>query len=249
MKAKAFRTMLKVELKLSVRDMNMIFFAVGMPFVITLILGFVYGAKPAFEGAAYTAFEQSFGAMASIGILAAGVMGLPLVLSDYRDKKILKRYQCTPTSPGFLFIVQIIKYSIYSIGSALIVYAVAACFGYRMNGNVFAFIGGFILILIAIYSMGMLVAALAPSSQKAGLICALLYFPMLIFSGTTLPYEIMPRGLQIFSDCLPMTQGIKLLTNISLGLPFSESIIPLIVMLAITVVCTIISIRFFKWSK
>ena len=102
---KAFAKMLKTELKLSVRDMNMMIFAIALPLVVTLILGFVYGNKPAYDGAAYTAFAQSFGAMSAFGIVAAGVMGLPLVLSDYRDKKILKRYQCTPASPALLLVV------------------------------------------------------------------------------------------------------------------------------------------------
>lgn len=249
MNIKAFAVMLKVELKLSVRDMNMVIFAIAMPLVVTLILGFVYGGSPAFEGAGYSAFAQSFGAMAGFGVLASGLMGLPLALSDYRDKKILKRYRCTPVSPAFLYIVQIAKYAIYSVLSLVIVAVTALCFGYRMDGNVFAFIGAYLLVLVSIYSIGMLVAALAPSSQKAGLICSLLYFPMLILSGTTLPYEIMPVWLRIISDCLPMTQGINLLKSISLGLPPGEILLPLIVMSGIAVVCISLSIRLFRWNK
>ena len=66
---KAFAKMLKTELKLSVRDMNMMIFAIALPLVVTLILGFVYGNKPAYDGAAYTAFAQSFGAMSAFGIV------------------------------------------------------------------------------------------------------------------------------------------------------------------------------------
>ena len=246
---KAFAKMLKTELKLSVRDMNMMIFAIALPLVVTLILGFVYGNKPAYDGAAYTAFAQSFGAMSAFGIVAAGVMGLPLVLSDYRDKKILKRYQCMPTSPTLLLIVQLVKYAVYSVAGLLVVTLVSLCFGYRMQGNVFAFIGAFLFVLVAIYSIGMLVAALAPSMQVAGLICSVLYFPMLILSGTTLPYEIMPKWLQIISDILPLTQGIKLMKGTSLGLPLNDIYIPLIVLSAITVVCMAVAIRFFKWDK
>ncbi len=54
--------------------------------------------KPVFYGtvADYTFIQQSFGALASISICAGGVMGLPLVVSDYRSKQILKRFKVTP---------------------------------------------------------------------------------------------------------------------------------------------------------
>ena len=51
---KRFFTYLKTELKLSVRDMNMVIFAVIMPLVIFIILGIIYGTKPAYDGADYT---------------------------------------------------------------------------------------------------------------------------------------------------------------------------------------------------
>ena len=51
---KRFFTFLKTELKLSVRDMNMVIFAILMPLVIFIILGIIYGAKPTYDGAGYT---------------------------------------------------------------------------------------------------------------------------------------------------------------------------------------------------
>ena len=102
---KIFKTMLKTELKLSLRGMDMVIFAICVPLVVLVILGIIYGDKPAFEGAGYSFLEQSFGALASISICAGGVMGLPLVISDYRSRKILKRYQVTPVSPAMLLFV------------------------------------------------------------------------------------------------------------------------------------------------
>ena len=72
---KTFKTMLKTELKVSLRGVDMIIFAVCMPLVVLVVLGIVYGNKPAFDGASYTFLEQSFGALASISI-CAGYYGL-----------------------------------------------------------------------------------------------------------------------------------------------------------------------------
>ena len=46
---KSFRILLKNELKLNIRNMNMVIFAVIMPLVVLVILGFIYGTKPAAE--------------------------------------------------------------------------------------------------------------------------------------------------------------------------------------------------------
>ena len=86
-----FFTMLKTELKLSFRGMDMVIFALCMPVVVAVILGVNYGAKTAAPEVKYTFLEQSFGALSTIAICAGGVMGLPLLISDYRQKKILKR--------------------------------------------------------------------------------------------------------------------------------------------------------------
>ncbi|AFS77459.1 ABC transporter, permease protein [Gottschalkia acidurici 9a] len=192
---------------------------------------------------------QSFGAVVSIGICAAGVMGLPLVISDYRHKKILKRFKVTPISPALLLIVQVAINALMSIVSLVLVYIVAVIFfNYQMYGSWLSFIGAYFLVMISIYSIGMMVAGVASNIKIANLLCCVLYFPMLIFSGATLPYEIMPTSLQRISDILPLTQGIKLLKATSLGLPIHASLSSIIIMVSIMVVCVSVSIRFFRWE-
>ena len=61
-----FKAILKTELKLSLRRIDMVTFAICMPVVVLLILGFIYGNKPAFEGADYSFLEQSFAALTTI---------------------------------------------------------------------------------------------------------------------------------------------------------------------------------------
>lgn len=246
---KTFNTMLKTELKLSLRGMDMLIFAIVMPVVLVIILGMIYGAKPAYEGAEYTFMEQSFGAMSSIAICAGGVMGLPLVISDYRSRKILKRYQVTPVSPMMLLAVQVVIYTLYSVVSLVLVYATAALFfGVQFHGSLLWFVGAYLLVMISIFSIGLLVGGVASNMKTAGMIASILYFPMLIFSGATLPYEVMPPVLQRIADILPLTQGIKLLKAASLNLPIEGVLLPVIIMLALAVICIFISIRFFRWE-
>lgn len=246
---KTFKTLFKTELKLSLRGMDMFIFAICLPLIMLIILGIIYGQNPAFKGADYTFLEQSFGALSTISICAGGVMGLPLVISDYRSKNILKRYQVTPISPVMILIVQVTIYTLYALISFLLLYFVAVTFfDFQFRGNLGSFLAGYLLVIGSIFSIGMMVGGIAPNTKIAGVIASILYFPMLIFSGATLPYEIMPATLQNVADILPLTQGIKLLKAASLGSPVDNIIIPVIVMAIIAITCIIISIRYFKWE-
>lgn len=246
---KAFSTLLKTEIRLSLRGMDMVIFALCMPLAAVIILGAVYGNRPAFPGAGYTFLEQSFGAVAAIAICAGGVMGLPLVISDYRHRKILKRFKVTPTSPTLILAVQALVYALYALASLILVYAAARLlFGYRLPGSWPNFLAAYTLVMVSIFSLGLLVGGLAPNPKVAGILASLLYFPMLLFSGATLPYEIMPRALQKAADMLPLTQGIKLLKAASLGLPLAGALVPMLLMIILAIICAAVSIRFFRWE-
>lgn len=246
---KSFCTMLTTELKLSLRGMDMFIFAICMPLIVLIILGIIYGNKSAFEGADYTFLQQSFGALSTISICAGGVMGLPLVVSDYRSKKILKRFKVTPISPARILMVQVTIYTIYSVASLALLFLTANLFfGYSFAGSWLGFSGGYLLVMLSIFSIGIMVGGIARDTKVAGVIASILYFPMLIFSGATLPYEVMPSELQKVADVLPLTQGIKILKSASLGLPIENMTVPVIIMVCIAVICIGISLRFFKWE-
>lgn len=246
---KAFRVLFKNELRMSLRGMDMLLFAIIMPIVVLIILGLVFGNKPAFDGADYSFLEQSFGALCSISICAGGVMGLPLVISDYRSKLILKRYQVTPIKPVLVLMVEVMMYVVYSLISLISLFLVATLFfGFKLRGSILLFIIGYVLVMISIFSIGMMVGGIAKDSKIAGVIASILYFPMLVFSGATLPYEIMPEAMQKVVNIMPLTQGIKILKNATLGLPVNNIAGPVIFMLVVAVVCSFVAIRFFKWE-
>lgn len=236
-------------MKLSLRGMDMLIFAIIMPVIVLVVLGIIFGSKPAFEGADYTFIQQSFGALASIAICAGGVMGLPLVVSDYRSMQILKRFKVTPISPVTILLVEVTIYFLYALISLLTLLAVAIIFfGFKMQGNMLQFILGWLLVMISMFSIGMMVGGIARDSKVAGIIASVLYFPMLIFSGATLPYEVMPTTMQKIVDILPLTQGIKILKSATLGLPIDNVLFPIIVMVAIALICSFVAIKFFKWE-
>lgn len=246
---KSFITLFKNELKLNIRNMNMVIFAVIMPLVVLIILGIIYGTKPAADGAAYTFMEQSFGALCTISICAGGLMGLPLVVSEYRERKILKRFQVTPVSPLKLLAVEFTIYIVYCLVSVLtLIPAAMLIWDVRIKGSLIAFLGSWLLTMVSTLSIGMMVGGVAKNSKSASVIACILYFPMLIFSGATLPFEIMPTAIQKIVSVFPLTQGIELMKSAFLGLPIENAWLPVTVMSAVTVIGTGIAVKLFKWE-
>ncbi len=245
---KRFFTYLKTELKLSLRDMNMPIFAVIMPLVIFIILGIIYGAKPAYGGADYTFLEQSFGAVSAVAICASGLMGLPLAVSGLREMKILKRLRVTPVSPVFVLGVELSMYIVYCAVSLLTLSVAALLWGVRLHGSLLAFLGSWALTMLSTLSLGMLVGGVAKNTKQASVIASLLYFPMLVFSGTTLPLEVMPKAMQKIVHFFPLTQGLTMMKHTFLGTGFGNFLLPIGVMLGVTIVCTSLAIRFFRWE-
>ena len=240
---KSFVTLLKNELKLNIRNMNMVIFAVIIPLVVLIILGFIYGTKPAADGTAYTFLEQSFGALCCISICAGGLMWLPLVVSEYRERKILKRFKVTPVNPVKLLVVEFTIYVIYCVVSMLTLFLFAMLFWkIKIHGSLLLFLGSWLLTMVSTLSIGLLVGGIAKNMKSASVIA------MLIFSGTTLPFEVMPAAMQKIISMFPLTQGIQLMKATFLGLPIENVLLPVGFMGAVIFICFGISVKCFKWE-
>ncbi len=50
--------------------------------------------------------------------------------------------------------------------------------------------------MVSTLSIGIMVGGIAKNTKSVSVIASILYFPALIFSGATLPFEIMPNVVQ-----------------------------------------------------
>lgn len=145
--------------------------------------------------------------------------------------------------------MQVMIYAVYSVVSLILVFLTANIFfGFHLPGSWLKFIGDFVLVMISMFSIGTLVGGVSPNTKFASIIASILYFPMLIFSGATLPYEIMPPSLQRIADVMPLTQGIKILKAAALDKSTDDLVISLIIISSVAIVCTVLSVRFFRWE-
>ena len=242
-----FFRLYKIEQKLFFRSPDVFIFNLCMPVVVLIMIGLIAGSKLAGDSG-MTYLESSFVAVTSVGICCSAFMSIPIIIVDYRSQGVLKRMYCSPCSPARLLVCDTIASGIMAIISTLILTLIAIIFfGYTMTGNVMIYIGLWFLTMISMFSIGLTVASLCRTTKSMNIVTSLLYFPMLLFSGATIPAEIFPKGLRFFADILPLGVGINLLKSASIG-QYENIILPIIILSAITLVCTFIAVKFFKWE-
>ena len=245
---KNFLKLYKIEQKLFFRSADVFIFNLCMPVVTLIIIGLIAGSKPA-GASGLTYLESSFVAITSVGICCSAFMSIPIVMVDYRDKKLLKHFYCSPCSPARLLFADVLCSAVMSVLSAICV-TIAACvlFGYRMSGNVAVFLATWLLTMIAMFSIGLLVAAVCKTTKSMNIATSLLYFPMLLFSGATIPYELFPKVMQLVAGYMPLGIGIRLMKAASVGTSLGTMGTEIAVLGLIAVICIAISIKTFRWE-
>lgn len=245
---KRFLTLYTVEQKLFFRSIDVFIFNLCMPVAALIMIALIAGGKTAGDSG-MTYLQSAFASLVSVGICCSAFMSIPIVMVDYRDKKILKHFYCSPCSPAWLLLADTICSAVMAAVSALLVSAVAVfCFGYRMQGNVMAFLGAWLITLFAMFSIGLMIASLCQTVKAMNAATTIVYFPMLFLSGATIPYELFPKGLCRIADVMPLTQGIKLMKAVSMGQRLDTELPILILMAVITVVCIVVSVKAFRWE-
>lgn len=237
---KAFWTLFKTETKLALRGGDMLIFGIAFPIGIMLLIGFISDPQ---------AVRLGFGGIAAVGICASGLMGLPLTFSGYRHGKILKRFRVTPVSPAVLLASDALLQTLFAWTSAIAVYLIARFgFGVQLAGSPARYIATFLFVQASVYSLGFLIAAVVPNEKTANWVCTLVYFPTLLLSGATVPFEILPAGLRAFASAFPLTQGIRLLKGAVLGTDPAADAARFIALAAIAALSYIVSFISFRWD-
>ena len=104
-----------------------------------------------------------------------------------------------------------------------------------------------LLTMISMFSIGLMVASLCRTTKSMNVATSLLYFPMLLFSGATIPAEVFPAWFQAVAKLMPLGVGIDLLKSVSMGC-YDRITLPAITLMAITLICGTIAVKTFRWE-
>ena len=241
--------LLWVEAKLYLREPPAFFFTLLFPTLLVLVFGAVFGNKPGMFSPRFGYIDAEVPAIAAIIIGTVALMGIPVATATKREQGILRRYRATPLSPAAYLAADLgVNLGMALLGMLILVVTAKLLFGLRFGGSWPSVLTAFILAALAFFSMGYLVASLAPSARVAQTVGSVAYFPMMFLSGAALPRQIMPDNVRHVSDALPLTIVVKLLQGLWQGGAWGDHWGEVGILAGMLVAGTLVSSRAFRWE-
>ena len=204
---KRFWKMYQVEQKIFFRSPDVIIFCLLMPLVVFALITMISGNKAAGD-LGLTYLQSAYVSLSTVGICSCAFMSIPITIVELRSQSILHRMYCSPCSPARLLACDTIASGMMATVSTVILTIAAVIFGYRMSGNIIIYIAIWLLTMISMFSIGLMVASLCRTTKSMNVATSLLYFPMLLFSGATIPTEVFLESVRAVVKWFPLGIGI-----------------------------------------
>ena len=245
--SKPFWELMKVEGKLAIREPAGIIFGLGLPVFLLIIFGSIPAFRNTVPGTALSAFEVYIPILMVTVLIFIGLFGLPIPIVRDREIGWLRRISTTPVSPTKLLAAQV-AINIIIAGISFAILTVGSVFFFGVNGSfeIPGFVLSIVLVTIALFSLGVLIAAIAPSQGVSTAMGQGLLYPLLFFAGIYVPMQFLPGSLQTISHFTPVGAAVQALESSMQGT--FPSIVPLLVMAAYAVFFSFVAIRYFRWE-
>ncbi|MGI5327823.1 ABC transporter permease [Actinomadura nitritigenes] len=243
-----FGKILAVEFRMRMREALTPVFAVALPLALLFGFGLMPDAtKPSDDLGGQTTTEYMAVLGTGIAFAILSLIMLPGVLSDYRERGVLRRMRATPVRPSALLTAQlVINAGAGAVTAAVMIVAGAAAFGTPVPRAFGWFLLAAVLCLLALLALGSLVSAVVPTGRAGNAVGSLLFFPSMFLAGVYIPYDQMPRTLQRICDFTPLGAGIRSMRDAWMG--HAPHPLQLAIMAAYAVVATLAAARLFRWE-
>ncbi len=243
----ALAKMTWVELKLKLREPVGSFFTLVFPLLLLFLFGGIYGNDPSPFLGGRGGVDNSVPGYIAMIIGTAGMIGLPIAISLYREQGILRRFRATALSPELVLGSQVMVHLLYAlVGITLLVISGIFVYDLVLPESPLGALLAIVISGLSFLSVGFVLASLVPTATSAQAVGMALYFPMMFLSGAALPQQMLPEKLVAFSQYLPLTHVVNLLEDLWHGNGWNLQ--ALLVLVAMMVVSTVISTRTFRWE-
>jgi ABC-2 type transport system permease protein len=244
----AFGQLLRTEWLTMLRQRTALIVGLGLP----VLLMVIFGSIPAFHQSlkslgGLTLLDVYLPILVAMVLLNYGLGALPPILAGYREAGILRRLSTTPLPPSWVLAAQLILNFGMAVVSVVIVVALGvAAFGLHTPNNPGGFLLACLLSILALFTLGLWIAAIARTSRAASLIAAAFFYPLLFFAGMWYPQQSMAPVLRDISHYVPLGASVQALQSAVQG-PFPPTS-SLLVMLCYAIVFGALAVWNFKWE-
>ena len=234
--------LVRAELKLMIRDPQVLTFVFAFPIVTMLIIGGSFGSSPDPDFAGARPSHWYVASYLTVVIAATGMIMLPVHLASYRVRGVLRRFLASGF-PRFSFAAAqfIVGMLVTAVAAAMLLVVAAPVYGVPAVHVPWRVAAGIAVGAVAFVSGGVLLGSLLPSARAAQAVGLLLFFPSFLLGSGGPPPKVMGSALRDVADVLPLTQVTKAIREPWLGIGTATSSLIIVSLLAL--LATVVAAR------
>lgn len=244
---RATGALVRAEMRMVTRDTAGLIVPIALPVLVLVMNGSGTSTEIVGPGAV-TAFDRFVLPLALTMIIAViGIVNMPSFLALYRKSGVLKRLSTTPIGPAQVLAAQVITSAVQAtLGIGIALSTAALLFGVTPPHNPIQVAAIVMLGAAAMYSIGIVVAAVAPTANSAVAIGLTLFLVLGATGGLFGPIADLPGPVAVVGEVLPFGATVTALGSAWAGTPVDiGGLAGLVVAVIAGTVC---AIRLFRWS-
>ena len=238
-----------IEIKLLIREPVTLVFSFAFPVLVLVLLGGIFGGQRMDSGAYAGLKMMDWYVPSYIGLVIAsiGTVSLPVHLSTYRERGVLRRFRASGVSEWALLGSQFLVGVCTCLLGALFV-SVLGIFAYGVSTpvSIAGVAAAFVVAVFAFSALGVLIASLAPTARAAQGVGLLIWFIMMFISGTSAPLDQLPIWMVALAKALPLYHVVISLVDPWNG--YGSSLLQLTIVGGIGLATTLLAAALFQWE-
>ena len=241
-----FSELLRVQLRLAAREP---YGLIGIALPTGLLVVFWYiGTKSGGDvaGSGLTILELWIPTLLVIAYIALALEGMPVTLVRDREMGWLRRVSTTPVSPMRLLAAQLLlNVVLAAIATGIMIGVGIGLFRVPLEIGLL-FVGVAALAIVEIFSVGLLIAAVAPSQQGAQALAGGLFFLLMFMSGLWVQPVQVGGAFANVMYYSPSGAAVRALlySTFNATPPYTA----LVTMAVYTVIFVLVAVRYFRWE-
>ena len=239
---RTFRQLCRVTFMRTLREPAAVIFSVAFAPVFVVVMGLIFGNKPAPEFGGQGFLEANFTAFPGIVIAITALIIVPVDLVTQRGAGVLRRFRATPLNPALYLAADVVSRMVLGLVSFAAMYAIAILgFGVK-PASAGAFVSSLVatmLGLAAFLALGYLIAGRFRNVGAAQGLGNILMYPLIFTSGAAVPLAILPPGVLSVAKYSPMTQLTYLTQGLWAGDGWAEHWVAALVLVVFGTVCAV----------
>jgi ABC-2 type transport system permease protein len=238
-----------MDLRLYLREPIATFFTLAFPPLLVVLFGTIYGNDPTPMFGGRGSMDVSLPAYTALILGTVAFLSIPIKIGSNRETGVLRRYRSAGLPQRVYVLADVITNLVMTVlGMVLLVAVGSLLYHVRFEGNPLLVLAGVLFSAVSMFSIGYVIASVAPNARTAQLIGMVVFYPMMFLSGAGIPMEVMPESVRRISEFLPLTYAVRLLKGLWFGVAWTSLLLETGVLAGTALVCALVATRFFRWE-